>query len=587
MNGLVTATTLSVLLDSLHSSAAKVVFPEQDTVLPHRSLPLQAERLAQRLLEKGVQRGDVVGLLMPTTPEFLPAFFSAACAGAAVSILPLPPVVLDPAAAARHLAPMIEAARMRHLVVHGTGRAIGEHLAKAHPKLCLVEASTTLAGVAATGTKAVQPSAAGAPPRPQDLALVQFTSGSTSRPRGVMHTHRGLLAGVSAINERIRGNSGDVLVQWIPLFHDMGLVSLLCSLHAHADAHLFSPMAFIRKPAELVKHIARHKGTVTASPNFAYDKIASVSERPSPALTTADGLSQWRVAFNGGEMVQARTLDAFLMAFGPLGVSAGTMYPSYGLAEAVLAVCLPQPGTTPRRVHVARDTLIPGQQVSFVDHPDSGMVLVGAGTPITGIEVRITAPDGITGLGQGCLGEICIRGIPVTRGYLHHPEATEAVLKHGWLHTGDLGFFHHGELFVAGRLKDMIVVQGRNYFPDDVEELVRDLAGIYRQHVVAIADPDTEHIVVVAESTAQPGTAQHKQLLRTIEGAATTELGLSAVRVQLVAPRTLPKTTSGKWQRSRVRELLALPTQAKTLPSADAVASRADRASNHPSKEAQ
>ncbi|MFJ5920862.1 AMP-binding protein [Streptomyces ardesiacus] len=555
-----------MLLDSLHTSSAKVVFPEQDTVLPHRILPLQAKRLAQKLLEKGVQRGDVVGLLMPTTPELLPAFFSAACAGAAVSVLPLPPVVLDPAAAARHLAPMVEAARMRHLVVHGTGRAIGEHLAKAHPKLCLVDPSATLADAAA-GANTVQPIVAGALPEPQNLALVQFTSGSTSTPRGVMHTHRGLLAGVSAINERIRGNSGDVLVQWLPLFHDMGLVSLLCSLHAHADAHLFSPMAFIRKPAELVKHIARHKGTVTASPNFAYDKIASLSDGSSPALTRADGLSQWRVAFNGGEMVQARTLDAFLVAFGPLGVSAGTMYPSYGLAEAVLAVCLPQPGATPRRVHVARDTLIPGQQVSFADHPGSGMVLVGAGTPITGIEVRITAPDGITGLGQGCLGEICIRGISVTPGYLHQPEATETVLKHGWLHTGDLGFFHHGQLFVAGRLKDMIVVQGRNYFPDDVEEVVRDLAGIYRQHVVAIADPDTEHIVVVAESTAQPGTAQHKQLLRAVEGAATTELGLSAVRVHLVAPRTLPKTTSGKWQRSRVRELLAaVPTQAKDPP---------------------
>ncbi|MFJ9924096.1 AMP-binding protein [Streptomyces rubiginosohelvolus] len=558
--------TLSTLLDSLHTSAAKVVFPEQDTVLPHRVLPLQAERLAGKLLEKGVRRGDVVGLLMPTTPEFLPAFFSVTCAGAAVSILPLPPVVLDPAAAARHLAPMVDTARMRHLVVHGTGRAIGEHLAKTHPELCLVDASATLADATGTGTTAVQPSAGGAPPRPQDLALVQFTSGSTSRPRGVMHTHRGLLAGVSAINERIRGTSADVLVQWIPLFHDMGLVSLLCSLHAHADAHLFSPMAFIRKPAELVEHIARHRGTVTTSPNFAYDKIATLSDGMSSALTASDGLSQWRVAFNGGEMVQARTVDAFLAAFGPLGVSAGTMYPSYGLAEAVLAVCLPQPGATPRRVHVDRDTLIPGQQVFFVDPPDSGLALVGAGTPITGIEVRITAPDGITGLGQGRLGEICIRGIPVTPGYLHQPEATGTVLKHGWLHTGDLGFLHHGELFVAGRLKDMIVVQGRNYFPDDVEELVRDLSGIYRQRVVAIADPDTEHIVVVAESTARPGTAQHEQLLRTIEGTVTTELGLSAVRVYLVAPRTLPKTTSGKWQRSRVRELLAPPAQAEDSP---------------------
>ncbi|QBR09849.1 fatty acyl-AMP ligase [Streptomyces sp. S501] len=566
MNGRGASGTLRMLLDSLHTSAAKVVFPEQDIVLPHRALPERAERLAQELLGKGVQRGDVVGLLMPTAPEFLPAFFSVACAGAAVSILPLPPVVLDPAAAARHLLPMVETARMRHLVVHGTGRAIGEHLAEAHPDLCLVDASAALADVAGTVTKALQKSGGGAPPRPQDLALVQFTSGSTSRPRGVMHTHQGLLAGVSAINERIKGTSGDVLVQWIPLFHDMGLVSLLCSLHAHADAHLFSPMAFIRKPAEIVKHIARHHGTVTSSPNFAYDKIASVCDGMSPALTTSNGLSQWRVAFNGGEMVQTRTVDTFLTAFGPLGVSAGTMYPAYGLAEAVLAVCLPQPGATPRRVHVARDTLVPGQQVSFVDHPDSGLALVGAGTPISGIEVRITAPDGITGLGQGCLGEICIRGNPVTPGYLHQPEATAKVLKHGWLHTGDLGFFHHGELFVAGRLKDMIVVQGRNYFPDDVEERVRDLAGIYRQHVVSIADPETEHIVVVAESTAPPGTAQHEQLLRAVEGAVTTELGLSAVRVHLVAPRTLPKTTSGKWQRSRVRELLALPTQAKDSP---------------------
>ncbi|GHF69659.1 hypothetical protein GCM10017566_49190 [Amycolatopsis bartoniae] len=535
--------TLTELLAGLSASERRVVFPDDDdAVLPHRDLPGLACAVAELLRGNGVRDGDVVGMLVPTGPRWLPAYFGAVVAGAAASALPLPPIVLDPAQVAEHLKAIVDAGRIGHVVAAGLGRKVAAELAKVCPGLVVLDV-TDLPPAPRVRIPDVDP---------DSLAVVQFSSGSTSRPKGVMLSHRAVLAGVSAINSHIETTGEDVLVQWVPLFHDMGVVALLCSLLTPNDAHLFSPLSFIRRPARVLTRIAEARGTIVTGPNFSYDKYVSAAADAFGDQPDGAPLKTWRLALNGAEQVRAHTVETFQRTFVPLGAAPSTMYPCYGMAEATLAVTLPVLGSEPRILAVDRDSTHVGRAVELVgaDSPRSRL-LTSVGVPVPGMAVRVTDDAG-TPLPPGVLGEVCIQGPAVTSGYLHNPEHTARTLREGWLRTGDLGFFDDGELFIAGRVKEMIVVQGRNFFPDDVEERARRVAGVHKGRCVAIADPVAEGIVVVAESELPAG--EHEALSRRIRGAVSGALGLSAVQVLVVLPRMLPRTTSGKWQRALVQQ---------------------------------
>lgn len=519
--------TLPELLARLAGSDRQVVFPTSGAVLPHRELPLLAGSIAAVLRAGGVRRDEIVGLLMPTSPEWLAAFFGVSMTGAVVSALPLPPMVLDPETAARRLLPIVTAANLRHLVVSGIGAKVGAALAGACPGLVVIDVTEVPAGTFADAPVV----------RPHERAVVQFSSGSTSRPKGVVLTHRAVLAGVSAINSHIQTVPDDVLVAWVPLFHDMGLVALLCSLLTPNDAQLFSPQAFIRDPGKVLDRIAEVGGSIVTGPNFSYDKFVKAAEGRSLSL------DRWRLALNGAEMVQAGTVAGFQRTFGRLGVPPSTMYPCYGMAEATLAVTLPKLGASPRTLTVDRERTEIGRPVVF---SEAGRTLVGVGVAVPGMEIAVAGPHG-RHLPEGWFGEIHIRGAAVTRGYLgEEPRADD-----DWLATGDLGFVEGGELFIAGRSKEMIVVGGRNFFPDDVENAVRVLDIVHRGHCVAVAHPFDERIVVVAESTQRSASE-----VSAVRGAVGSALGLSAVDVVFVPPRSLPRTTSGKWQRRLVADLV-------------------------------
>lgn len=539
--------TLLELLATLRSSDARVVFPGTDVVLSHRELPDRAHAMARLLRASGVRAGDVVGLLMPTSPEWLPGYFGVPVAGAVVTALPLPPIVLDPPAVALRLRAIVIAGRIRHVVASGVGLAVAAELATLCPGLVVVDARdarvTDEPGITMVAD-------------PDSPAVVQFSSGSTSRPKGVVLSHRAVLAGVSAINSHIRTTPDDVLVQWVPLFHDMGVVALLCSLLTPNDAHLFSPMAFVRSPGAILAHIADVGGTIVTGPNFSYDKFAEAAATVFGATTVEKPLRRWRLALNGAELVQARTLDAFASAFSPLGVPESTMYPCYGMAEATLAVTLPRLGSPPRTVTVDRKSVGMGDRVVLLaEGSPQGRVLVSVGVPVPGMEVLIEDEDGCR-VSEGWLGEIVIAGPAVTSGYLNDDETTSAVLRDGRLRTGDLGFRHDGELFIAGRLKEMIIIQGRNFFPEDVEEAVRSLSSIHRGHCIAIADPEAERMAVVAEVERSAEAEVCGRVTLNVRRVVSAVLGLSAVDVILVPPRALPRTTSGKWQRSLVADLV-------------------------------
>ncbi|MGI5460912.1 AMP-binding protein [Streptomyces sp. CA-249302] len=272
--------TLADLLLGLRHSDRAVVFPEQDETVPHREIPDRAVGLAGRLADAGVAPGDLIGLMVPTSPQFLPAFFAPSLLGAAVTALPLPPLVLDPTATARALLPTLERAGIRYLLACGAGATVAAQLAQERKGLRVVAAASA----------AVSGRLSAVRPAPDAPAVVQYSSGSTAQPKGVMLTHGAVMAGVSAITRHIRAGSDDVLVSWAPLFHDMGLIALLCSLLAPGDAHLFSPMAFLRRPGVLLERLAEVGGTITIGPDFSYGLLAAAADKVFPRPTGGSGI---------------------------------------------------------------------------------------------------------------------------------------------------------------------------------------------------------------------------------------------------------------------------------------------------------
>ncbi|WP_410873876.1 non-ribosomal peptide synthetase [Nocardia sp. A7] len=532
--------TLVDLLTALHASERTITFDTGKT-LAHRDVPAAAGDIALRLRELGAGPGDVVGLLMPTCPAWVTGFFGAISTGAAVTGLPLPPIA--PAAAVAQLATIVQTGEVRYLLTAGIGTEVGKALAERIPTLRVIDLDTPT-----SHSGSCPPAVTVAP---DALAVVQFSSGSTARPKGVRLTHAQFLYGVAALVDHAEVTTDDVLVQWVPLFHDMGLVSLMTSLLVPYDAHLFSAKTFITDTADLLRYIAQVGGSIVCGPNFSFDRFLGAAAEAFGADTTDAPLARWRLAINGAEQVRPHTVREFARVFGPLGVPVSTMSPCYGMAEATLAVTIPRPGCVPRVLTVDRNALVPGQpyRVVAADAPNAREI-VGVGVPVPGISLRIADIDG-TVLPDGCVGEIHIHGPAVTSGYLG---ADGSQIVDGWLRTGDLGLIESGELVIVGRVKEMIIVAGRNFFPDDVEEAARTTAGVYKGHCVAVADSAAERMIVVAESEARPGSAAADAVITQIRRAVSGTLALSAVTVLLVAPKSLPRTTSGKWQRALIAE---------------------------------
>jgi fatty-acyl-CoA synthase len=530
--------TLGESLSNLAKAApgSTATFPVADDQITSLELDEVSARQARALLGAGIGPGDLVGVLLPTDATFLVTIFALWRAGAAVSVLPADAGFGDGTATATRLARICARTGLRHLVLGPDYLPIGQLLRKLVPQLTILDP-----GDLAAGSSGPLPAV-----EPGSLAIVQFTSGSTSAPKGVMLPHRAVIAGLRACVVSGAFSPDDVFVQWVPTFHDMGLIGLLSHWLNGADVHAFTPAAFLRRPARLLEYFAEHRATVLTGPNFSYDYLLDAM---TPDRLAALDLSGWRLAFNGAEPVSAATVRRFTEAFAAAGVGESVMYPVYGMAEATLSISYPRPGEVPRIVAVDRHELAAGGAVLALPCASGGAgakQVVSVGRPVHGIEVRIRGGDAESSR-DGQLGEIQIRGDVVTPGYYGDPAATGRLFDHGWLRTGDLGFQLDGDLFVTGRLKEMIIVRGQNFFPEDVEAIARGVPGVYRQHCVAIAeqsDDGAECAGVIVESA---GAADEIRAEVTRRVAA--ELGLAQVRVHVVKPRWLSRTTSGKWQR--------------------------------------
>ena len=503
-----------------------------------------AHGVAGGLLAAGLQRGDVVALVVSDAEHFLTTLIGAAIAGVIPASLYPPSTTAEIGRFFDATAPAIAACGARAIVTTHTLAAGFEALLPTHPKLEVILPRESLEGA---------PPGRGWTPALDDIAFIQYTSGSTSSPKGVVVTHRGLASNIAGIY----GESGlavtpdDTAVSWLPLYHDMGLVGMsIGALFGALRAVLIAPEIFVKRPVEWLRAITHHRGTISYAPNFAYDLcVRRVKERDVDALD----LSSWRVAGCGAEPVNARTLQAFAEKFARAGFRATSFLPSYGLAEHVLAATIGVRGRAPRVETVRADDLADSRRTVGVPPADeSALRLVSCGRPLAGHALRILREDG-SDAGMREVGEITLAGPSVMLGYYNNPDLTSRVLRDGWLHTGDLGYLSDGELFVCGRLKDLIVINGRKYHPQDLEWGVESVSGVKRGRVVAFATPPADganHVIIVAEPSGTVAAASLTAEIRRVVGDL---FGLAVGDVVLVPGGTIGRTTSGKVRRAAVR----------------------------------
>jgi len=401
-------------------------------------------------------------------------------------------------------------------------------------------------------------------PAPDSIAFLQYTSGSTGDPRGVMVSHGNLIADEQVIKESFRHTRGSALVGWLPLYHDMGLIgNVLQPLYVGAAAHLMSPLSFLEKPVRWLRAITDHKAHTSGGPNFAYDLcVRKVTREQKRDLD----LSSWKVAFSGAEPVRAGTLDRFVEAFAECGFSRDAFMPCFGLAEGTLVVTAPVRGEAPMVRHVQREALeknrvLPGEG-------RDAMAVVGCGRPWRGHRLRIVDPETRKPCADGEIGEIWFAGDSVAKGYWRRPEETERVFAaridggddEAYLRTGDLGFYSDNELYVTGRLKDLIIVGGRNYYPQDFERVLDDTVDATRAGCCAafsITVEDEESLILVAELERQAAQAIQsvgaEALFRQIRENLAAECDIGPREIVLVRSGAIARTSSGKIRRAQCR----------------------------------
>jgi fatty-acyl-CoA synthase len=386
---------------------------------------------------------------------------------------------------------------------------------------------------------------------PDRLAILQYTSGSTAEPKGVMLPERCVLSNIDAIADALGVSAADRAVSWLPLYHDMGLIGLLMTpMLTGFELVLGAPTDFLARPANWVEWISAYRGTITAGPNFSYALAARALRR-----TNGLDLSSWRLALNGAEPVDPSAVEAFCAAGAPHGFDATAAFPVFGMAEATLAVTFPPLGVGMEVDAVDRAALEQERHAA----PASGGTgeerrLAMLGHPLRGFELRVCDRESGRVLRDREVGELELRGPSVTPGYYRRDDATAAAFRDGWFRTGDLAYLVDGRLVVCGRFKDVIIVGGRNVFPEDIERAAGAVDGVRAGNVIAFGSDrrrGREQIVVVAETRADDDTEPVRDA---VASRVSDAVGVPPVDVVLVRPGTLPKTSSGKLQRSLCRD---------------------------------
>jgi len=510
------------------------------TELPYRELLADALHMAAGLQQRGLVSGDRVAIVIPDVAGFIRAFFAISAAG-------LVPVPLFPPAQAGDVPTFTR--QSRHVLDASRAAAI-----VTTSDIALLLSSTT--GVAHITTvealRAGTPLPAPAPVDPSAIAILQFTSGSTAAPKGVMLSHANVAANVAAISGPAGLNlqPSDTGVSWLPLYHDMGLIGmLLTAVYTASDIVVMSPVLFLKRPTAWLDAISRYRASVSFAPNFAYELCL---QRVKPTQIDALDLSTWRIAGCGAEPIRPDTLQAFAERFARAGFRADRFVPSYGLAEHSLAVAVSSSGI--KIDAVDSNCLVRESRALPVNGSSAGQVarIVSCGRAFPEHEILVV-DEQAQPLPERHVGRIIARGPSVMAGYFEDQEASADTLRDGWLQTGDLGYLADGELFVCGRTKDLIIRHGRKYHPPDLESAIATVEGVRPSGVVVFGIShveDADEVVAVLEARASQAAAIVDHVRRRIRETS----GLELDRVVVAPPGTIPRTTSGKVRRSETRE---------------------------------
>ncbi len=527
---------------------------ELETSISFSEICKKAQEIGRRFIHFGIEKGSRVALIAETSDEFVCYFIGCQYAGLLPVPLPLPTSFggregytdqlnqqmkscgATVAISASYMLPLLDEAtsglKMKFVGTSATFEA--QAYLKDIKNITLPEA------------------------KPEDLAYLQYSSGSTRFPHGVAVTHKSLLANCYGIGgEGMNLTEDDRVVSWLPFYHDMGLVGTLLSPIANqVTTDYLATEAFARRPLEWLKLISRNKGTLTYSPTFGYDICA---RRASPTKIADLDLSSWRVAGIGGDMIRADVLIYFQEIFKDVGFKSTTFVPGYGLAECTLAVSFARLDTG-FEIDLVDEKVLSGEEKCLKKTKINGnganyRGVVNCGVPLSEFEMEIRDENDVD-LGEYQIGRVCVRGPSVMAGYFQDPEATESCLSEdGWLDTGDMGYMKEGCLYIIGRVKDLIIINGKNHWPQDIEWMVEQLDDLRSGDTAAVSIPGErdEEVPAILVQCRTRDEAERTAMENKIKNTVHSMIGISPV-VALIPPRSLPRTSSGKLSRVKARK---------------------------------
>ena len=525
-------------------------------VLTFKNLMLKAQEIGRKISASSIGKGDRIALIAETSADFLNFFFGCQYAGALPTPLPLPTTFGQREGYVAQLALQMKSCSASAVICPHYMKSLVTEAAK---KVKTV----TFCGTSEEFVESVEGEGELFEPTPEDVAYLQYSSGSTRFPHGIIVTHKSLMANCHGISTHgVKLRDGDRCVSWLPFYHDMGLVgTVLACVSSQVTTDYIATEDFARRPMTWLTLISRNKGTVSYSPTFGYDIC---TRRASDSMLKTLDLSTWRGAGIGADMIQPDVMAAFAKRFKRVGYRATSFVPSYGLAECTLAVSF-MPLETGIVTDLVDERILSGE-LTFEDLSSEkkkkrryhGAIpmrkVVNCGKPLPEFEVEIKGPGGAV-LPDKEIGRIFVRGASVMQGYFDDPKATKEVLsKDGWLDTGDMGYMLKDCIYIVGRVKDLIIINGKNHWPQDIEWAVEQIAGVRSGDVAAISIPGEakEEVPLVLVQCRFSDDEDRRKLVEQAKKTVQQIAGVTC-QIELVAPRTLPRTSSGKLSRAKCR----------------------------------